>query len=91
VDVSLARRILWSMVSKAAERSRRTRAESFCSSIARRRSFWMRSRAVSVEWNFLYADWKGQMDGKDCRWSFSRLWIMRSRILETKLRFEIGR
>jgi hypothetical protein len=30
VDVSLERRILWSIVSKAAERSKRTRAETFC-------------------------------------------------------------
>ncbi len=49
VEVSLASRMLWSIVSKAAERSRRTSAESFCSFIAKSRSFWMRSRAVSVE------------------------------------------
>ena len=48
---SRVKRIWWSMVSKAAERSRKTRAETFCSFEARSRSFWIRSRAVSVEWN----------------------------------------
>lgn len=79
------------MVSKAAERSSRIRAVIFCWLMARRRSFWMRSRAVSVEWKLRYADWKVEIDGKVLRCVDSLLWIMRSIILEMKLRFEIGR
>lgn len=37
------------MVSKAAERSNRIRAEVFCLLAERRRSFWILRRAVSVE------------------------------------------
>ena len=40
------------------------RLKLFCLLIARRRSFWIR-RAVSVEWNCRYADWKGVIDGND--------------------------
>jgi len=48
-ELSLLRRMLWSIVSKAAERSRRTRAETRCLFIARVRSLWILVRAVSVE------------------------------------------
>jgi uncharacterized membrane protein len=45
-----------------------------------------------VEWRLRYADWKGEIDGKVLRCvSYSLLWIMRSIILEMKLRLEIGR
>ena len=54
---SLLRRIVWSIVSKAAERSSRVNAVTLPSSIAERISLWILRRAVSVEWNFLYADW----------------------------------
>ena len=40
-----------SILSKAAERSRSTRAETFCLLQARRMSLVMRSSAVSQEWN----------------------------------------
>ena len=53
VEVSLERRILWSIVSKAADKSRRTRAESLRLLIASKRSFWILRRAVSVKLNFL--------------------------------------
>ena len=46
---SLARRIPWSIVSKAADKSSRTRADSLRLSIASSRSFCIRRRAVSVE------------------------------------------
>jgi len=46
---SLDKGILWSMVLKAAEKSRRTKAEFFLWSTDKKRSFWIRSRAVSVE------------------------------------------
>ena len=49
VERSLSRSMVWSMVSKAADRSRRTRAETFCWLDARSRSLCMRSKAVSVE------------------------------------------
>ena len=83
--------MLWSMVSIAEERSRRIRAEFFLLFIARRRSFWMRSKAVSVEWKGLYADWNGDNEGKVLRWLDILLWMIRSIILETKFRLEIGR
>ena len=53
LEENLARRMLYSIVSKVAERSKRTRAESLRWSMASRRSFCIRRRAVSVEWNFL--------------------------------------
>jgi len=43
-------REMWSMVSKAAERSRRQRHDTFCDPITLMRWSWMYSRAVSVEW-----------------------------------------
>ena len=46
---SLASRIPWSIVSKAADKSSRTRADSLRLSIAISRSFCIRRRAVSVE------------------------------------------
>ena len=46
---SLEMRIEWSIVSKAADRSRRTRAVTFWRSQARRMLFVMRRSAVSVK------------------------------------------
>jgi len=43
-------RMLWSMVSKVAERSRRQRQDNFCDPMALMRWSWIYSRAVSVEW-----------------------------------------
>lgn len=48
-ELSLVSNISWSMVSKAAERSSKTSAETFCWSEASKRSLWMQRRAVSVE------------------------------------------
>ena len=61
-EESLDKRMLWSMVLKAAARSRRTKAKMFLLSMDKRKSFWIRSRAVSVEWKGLYADWNGDND-----------------------------
>ena len=47
-------KMLWSMVSKAAERSRRQRHDTFCDPISLMRWSWMYSRAVSVEWCLQY-------------------------------------
>ena len=49
IEESLDRRIWWSIVSNAADRSKSTSAETFCWLEARIRSFWIRRRAVSVE------------------------------------------
>ena len=57
---SLDRRILWSIVSKAAYRSRSTKAGTCCLLNAWRRSFWIRRRTVSVEWNCRYAEQIGR-------------------------------
>ena len=90
-EESLDKRILWSMASKEAERSRRTKSEIFLLSMDKRRSFWIRSRAVSVEWKGLFADWNGDNDGKVFGWSCNLVWIIRSMILEIKFRLEIVR
>jgi len=47
--------MLWSMVSKAAERSRRQRHDNFCDPMALMRWSWIYSRAVSVEWCLQWA------------------------------------
>ena len=49
-DESRVSKMSWSMVSKAAERSRRQRQESFCDPIALMRWSWMYKKDVSVEW-----------------------------------------
>ena len=53
---SLVRRIEWSMVSKAAERSSKARMETLSSSKPRRRSLITLKSAVSVLRPDLYAD-----------------------------------
>ena len=54
---SLVTRRVWSTVSNAADRSKSTSMTDSLRSKAQRMSFWTLSRAVSVEWNDLYADW----------------------------------
>ena len=56
----------------------------------KRRSFWIRSRAVSVEWKGLYADWNGDNDGKVFRWSCYLSMNDTFNDLELKFRLEIG-
>ena len=51
--------ILWSTVSKAAVRSRRTSITPFLRSSACKISSWMRTRVVSVLWRGRYALWNG--------------------------------
>ena len=48
--------IIWSTVLKAAERSRRTKKADCFQSKAINKSFKTQVKAVSVEWNFRYAD-----------------------------------
>jgi len=88
---SLERSMEWSIVSKAAERSNRIRAETCLCSKAVFRSFWMRSRAVSVECSFRNADWKRDSEGKESRCLESLERTTFSRILDMKFRLEIGR
>ena len=54
---SLFKRIVWSLVSKAAERSSNVGAVTLPASIDARISLWIWRGAFSGEWNFLYADW----------------------------------
>jgi len=42
--------LLWLMVSKEAERSRRQRHDNFCDATALMRCLWIHRRAVSVKW-----------------------------------------
>ena len=51
--------MVWSMVSKAAERSRRVRREIWPESVFKSRLLSMWMRAVSVLWCLRYADWYG--------------------------------
>ena len=55
-DDNLDNKISWSTVSEAADRSNGTRITECLLSIARAISLRTLIRAVSVEWNFLYAD-----------------------------------
>ena len=65
-------RILCSIVSNAAERSRRRRAMERPESKETKIWFWMRSRAVSEEWNVWYADWYSDIKPLEeiCDWSW---------------------
>ena len=49
---------MWSMVSNAADRSKRVRAVTDPLAILRRMLLWILRRALLVEWCYLYADWK---------------------------------
>jgi len=42
--------MLWSMVSKTADRSRRQRHDNFCDPMTLMRWSWIYNRAVSAEW-----------------------------------------
>ena len=82
---------MWSIVLKVEEKWSRTSAETFLLSMAKSRSFWKRSKPVSVEWKSLYADWNENKEGKDQRWLDILVWMIRSIIFEIKLRLDIGR
>ena len=76
------RRILWSIVSKAAEKSRRRSAEERPASSETKISFWTRRRAVSQKWNLRYADWNFDIKlwAKRCN---KRLWKWHLRLALT--------
>ena len=52
-EESLSRRMEWSMVSNAAERSRRQRQVTCLLQMARMMESWMERRTDSVEWNMV--------------------------------------
>jgi len=83
--------VLWSMVSTAADRSRRQRHNNFCDLMALMRWSWIYSRAVSVEWCLQKADWWGFRRLLEIRWSVSGHFTKsRSIILDMRERLEIG-
>jgi len=61
--------VLWSVASKAAERSSRQRQDNFCDSLALMRWLWTYSRAVSVEWCLQEADWLSKVISKSTFYS----------------------
>ena len=84
-------RIVWSMVSKAAERSSNVSAVTLPASIDTRISLWIFSRAVSVEWNFPYVDWYWLDVFELLICVFSWFTTTFSRTLERKVRSDTGR
>ena len=87
---SLWRRVVWSRVSKAADISRAARIVTFPKSMVSMISLVSLSKAVSVEWNFRYADWRGEKLGEMERWGRRRAKAKRSNILPTVFKLEIG-
>ena len=75
---------------KCCSTSKAIRSDSLKLSISRCRSSSIQSRADSVEWCFLYADWKWLRLIEAVRWERKRLSTRRSDILEIEFRFEIG-
>ena len=82
--------MLWLLVSNAVERSRR-RAVEWPESKETKISFWMRSRAVSVERNLQYADWYSDIRSLEERCDWSWLAITCSINFERNDRLEIER
>ena len=81
----------WSMVSKAALRSKSTNMVPPSESTAWSMSFCTRSRAVSVLWSCLYADWNISYKPFSLRWSTNCTQMICSISLETKDKLETGR
>ena len=88
-DCSHAKRISWSMVSKAADRSSNTTMEILPPSILASRSLMTRGRAVSELCPVRYADWKGLLSF-DFRWSWSWQRTVFSNSLDKHGRLDIG-
>ena len=87
---SLWRRVVWSRVSKAADISWAARIVTFPETMASMISLVNLSKAVSVEWNFRYADWRGEKLGEMERWGRRRAKPKRSNILQKVFKLEIG-
>ena len=78
---SLWRRVMWSRVSKAANISRAARIVTFPESMVSMIWLVSLSKAVSVEQNFRYADWRGEKLGEIERWGKRRAKAKHSNIL----------
>ena len=81
----------WSTVSKAAHKSNKRSITDSLVSIAHRMSFWTLTKAVSVEWKFLYADWNVSSKWCAMTWSVSCMATALSTSFDTTFKFEIGR
>ena len=88
---SLCRRMLWSIVSNAAERSNKVRMQTLPLSGAVRRSLTILSSAVAVLWCGLYADWMGLSRSLELRWSFSCKSTIRSMVFDKCWKLDTGR
>src|SRR5664279_334259 len=84
-------RIRWSTQSNAADMSSRLSSVTFRSSAAISISDQTRSRAVSVEWPFLYADWKRGNKLLADKYSLSWLATTLSTNFDMKDKFDTGR
>ena len=84
-------KILWSIVSKAADRSSSRRAVECPASSEARMSFWTYNKAISDEWNLRLADCNLDIRLWDERCEERRAAIIRSINFDKKDRFEIGR
>lgn len=82
--------VLWSIVSNAAERSNITSTVTLFWSRDWRMSFWTFNSAVSVEWNFLYADWCCLCMLFDIKCFSMRVLTTFSRTFDTKGKFDTG-
>ena len=89
-DCSLDKRMLWSMVSNAALKSRSNRMTHCFSSICLNISPCTEVNAVSVLWNFLYEGWNSSHRLLIYMWSCSLSATTRSINLDKKVRFETG-
>ena len=87
----ISMKILWSIVSNAALRSKGTSAHKWPSSINRAMSLTTAVTAVSVEWWTLYADWCAGSKLFRPRCSFNLDVATRSTSFDKKLRLELGR
>ena len=87
---SRSRRIVWSTVSKAADWSSIASRVCFPLLASDIRSDTTLARRVSVEWNFLYADWWLGRSLKASRWNSICVKTTRSRTLDRNGRFDIG-
>ena len=80
----------WSIVSKAADKSKSERAVSSPRSWADKISFWIYKKVVSVEFPHLYADLKLFEIPEFCMWNFIWLATIFSINLETKFNPDTG-
>ena len=81
--------IEWSTVSKAADKSNKRSITDSLLSIAHRMSFWTLTKAVSVEWKFLYADWNVSSKWCAITWSVSCMTTAFSTSFDTTFKYTV--